>query len=292
MPQYINPYSASRRWLKGNIHAHTCCGPYCDLADSGRAYAMLRYAFLAVTDHNKTHDPRQIEQWSQQAGLVVIPGEENGQTDHMIELGVHDVTPTPDNGAYADRAQALRDAGGFVFGCHPQEYPHGHDNIRQGVGRLHAVEIYNGMREFRGSDEFRNVALWDELLSEGARLWAVATDDFHAHTATPGNGWVQVQAPEDADTITWPLIVEQLKRGAFYASTSPRLESFTLTDRALEVEACTRAKSMRVIGPGGQVLHEQPGRHLQWQVVGGLPYFRVEAICGIKRAWSQPFYAA
>ena len=291
MTHYLNPYSTSKRWLRGNLHAHTCCGRFMDISESGPMYASLGYDFLAVTDHNKAPDVDQWQTWQAQANLILIPGEENGHTDHILEIGVHAVTPTADN-HYANRARALQDAGGFVIGCHPQEYAHGAQNINAGQAHLHAFEIFNGLRESRGCDEPANETLWDQILTDGGRIWGVATDDFHCQYTSPGNGWVSVQVPETVQDVTWPLIVAQLKAGAFYASTYPTFEYIHLDADQLSANADRFTQLMRVIGPGGCVLHEVEGTTLNWPVAPNLAYFRLEAVSGIKRAWSQPFFAA
>ena len=288
---YMSPYSSSQRWLRGNLHAHTCCGRFMDVSQSGPMFAGLGYDFLAITDHNKAPDLEQWRIWQEQADLIVVPGEENGKTDHILEVGVHEVTPTSSDD-YVDRAWALREAGGFVVGCHPQEYKHGADSIHAGGRALHAVEIYNGLREARGCDETANIALWDEVLTKGERLWGVATDDFHCAYTSPGHGWVCVQAPAEKERITWRFIVEQLKAGAFFATTYPSFTKIVLADGTLCAAADRRTQVMKVIGPGGRTLYAVEGNVLEWQTAPGLTYFRIEAECGVKRAWSQPFFPA
>ena len=83
-----------------------------DAAVSGQIYANLGYDFMAITDHNLVHDSNQWRSWQEQVGLVIIPGEENGSTDHILEIGVSAVTPTSSE-SYVARAKTLRDAGGF-----------------------------------------------------------------------------------------------------------------------------------------------------------------------------------
>jgi hypothetical protein len=287
---YLNPYSTSRRWLRGNLHAHTSCGRFMDVTESAPIYKSLGYDFLAVTDHNVAPSPETLAAWQAQTDLILIPGEENGQTDHMLEIGVHTVTETPSS-HFGARSQALLDAGGFVAACHPQEYGHGEESVRNHVQSLHAFELFNGLREARGCDETRNVQLWDELLSKGERIWGIATDDFHCEYITPGHGWVCVQVPEDLEKVTWPIIVEQLKAGAFFASTYPRFQSIELEGDHLKVVADRFTKAVRVIGPQGQVLCQEQGTRLEWRVVPGMHYFRIEGVNGLKRAWSQPFFA-
>ena len=291
MSEYISPYSSSRRWLRGNLHAHTCCGRFMDISESGPMFASLGYDFLAITDHNKAPDKKQWQIWQEQANLILIPGEENGSTDHILEIGVHEVTQTPTS-SFLARAQVLREAGGFVAACHPQSYSHGADSIQIGAGALHAFEIYNGLREARGTNEAANVLLWDEVLTEGKRIWGIASDDFHCAYTTPGHGWVCVQVPEEEETVTWQAIVEQLKAGAFFASTYPNFKEISLDDGVLRVSADGIVQQLCVIGPEGKTLHSVNGNKLEWQAAAYLTYFRVEAVCGAKRAWSQPFFPA
>jgi hypothetical protein len=101
--------------------------------------------------------------------------------------------------------------------------------------------------------------------------------------------------PEDTpNPVDWGTIVQQLRAGAFISSTYPALEKITLesdgtSSDKLVVEA-RGTRELRVIGDGGTILHRATGNHLEWKVVPNLTYFRVEAVSGIKRGWSQPFY--
>ena len=289
MGEYSNPYTASRRWLKGNLHGHTCCGRFMDVSESGPMFASLGYDFMAITDHNKAPDEEQWRIWQDQAELVLIPGEENGKLDHILELGVFGVTETPSED-FSERAQSLCRAGGFVAACHPQEYETGEDNIWAGLGDLHAFEIYNGLREGRGCDEVANIRIWDSILTSGERIWGIATDDFHCQYTTPGHGWVCVQVPEEDDEVTWQKIVGQLKAGAFYSSTSPSFNQIEMESSTIRASSDRWVDRICVIGPGGKPLYEQEGSELSWEVEPGHTYFRLEIQCGVRRAWSQPFY--
>ncbi len=288
--EYRNPYSASTRWLRGNLHHHTCCSGFMDISESGPMFARLGYDFIAVSDHNLAPDEEQWRRWQEKAGLILVPGEENGNAGHILEIGTHLVNAPPD-GAFTDRARALRRGGGFVVACQPQEYPDdGAANIRAAAADLHAVEIYNGLREAIGCDETANIALWDDLLTSGIRLWGSANDDFHFAFISPGHGWNCVQVPGDDGPVTWEAIVDQLKAGAFYASTYLQFEQILLEEGVLRVSGGRRVNHLLVIGPGGEVLHETPGQSLEWPVQPGHAYFRIEARAGVKRAWSQPFF--
>jgi hypothetical protein len=99
-----------------------------------------------------------------------------------------------------------------------------------------------------------------------------------------------VQIPETLRIVTWQLIIEQLKMGAFYASTSPAFRRIELEDRILSVQASPFTRSLQIIGPGGCVLHVRQGQELRWKTPANLAYFRIEAVSGRHRAWSQPFY--
>lgn len=286
---YLNPYSDSTRWLRGNLHGHTCCGRFMDVSESGPMFASLGYDFMAITDHNMAPNEEQWRTWQDQIPLVLIPGEENGSTDHMLDLGVFEVAEMPSDDI-RDRAQTLRDGGGFVAVCHPQQYDHGAENVHNTTGVAHAVEIFNGLREGRGCDEAANVKIWDDVLTQGKRIWAVATDDFHCQYTTPGHGWVCVQVDEGAPEVTWQMLVAQLKAGAFFASTYPSFTQIIFDGKTLDVKGDKFAQEMRIVGPEGRVLYQVDGSHLVWDATPNLTYFRIEVHCGTRRAWSQPFY--
>lgn len=261
-----------------------------DVAESAPMYASLGYDFMAITDHNMAPDEAKWRAWQEQIPIVLIPGEENGSTDHILELGVFAVTETSDEGI-EERARALANSGGFVAPCHPQQYEWGAENIQATAEIVHGFEIYNGLREGRGCDEAANVAIWDDVLTQGKRIWGIATDDFHCQYTSPGNGWVCVQVEEDAE-VTWQLLVEQLKRGAFYASTFPEFEQVLFDGKRLSVKCDTYVQEIVVAGPGGHEVTRVEGSHLEWEPQPELTYFRVEARSGVKCAWTQPFYAA
>ncbi len=286
---YLTPYTDSTRWLRGNLHGHTCCGRFMDVSESGPMFASLGYDFMAITDHNLAPDEEQWRIWQDQANLILIPGDENGTTDHILELGVFAVTETSSLDI-VDRANTLKKSGGFLATCHPQEYDHGADNVYRTADIVHAFELFNGLRKNRGCDEVANIAIWDEVLSKGQRVWGIATDDFHCQYTTPGHGWVNVQVPEEDENITWQTLVEQLKNGAFYASTAPTFEQILLDGQKLAAKSDKFAQKIRIIGPQGQPVYETEGPLLEWTAPPDLTYFRIEVHTGVRRAWSQPFF--
>jgi hypothetical protein len=289
MTTYKSPYlNTDFHWLRGNLHLHTCCGPYVDPAVSGEQYAQLGYHFLAITDHDRCPEDTEWERWLATVPLLLIPGVERSVPAHILNIGVTAV-PDTTHGDYGEAARQLVRHGGFLVGCHPQEYSDGPDLIRSGASSLHALEIFNGLRKKRGFDEEANIALWDELLTSGERIWAVATDDFHQQYISPATGWVAVQVPHEVGTVTWQDLVAQLKAGAFYASTGPAFESLQWDGNILDVTASSPCSAIRVIGPEGRLLIKQHGATMRWQAPASLRYFRVEAIGDGGCAWSQPF---
>ncbi len=289
---YETPYlNAGFRWLRGNPHLHTCCGPYVDPVVSAERYAQIGYDFLAITDHDRCPECAEWERWSATATLLLIPGVERSVPAHILNIGVTDLAESS-GGDYKEAAREMASHGGFLVGCHPQEYENGPDLIRSGATFLNAMEIYNGLRKKRGFDEAANIVIWDKLLTAGERIWAVATDDFHQQYIAPGNGWVVVQVPDAISTVTWQDLVAQLKAGAFYASTGPVFESLRWDGNVLDVTASLPCSSIQVRGPGGHLLIKHHGATIRWQAPPNLRYFRVEAIDAGGCAWSQPFFNA
>ncbi len=292
MTTYESPYrNTDFRWLRGNLHLHTCCGPYVDPAISGEQYVQLEHHFMAITDHDRVPKVEEWEQWIATAPLLLIPGVERGVPEHVLNIGVTTLG-THTDGNYEESVRQMVSQGGFVVGAHPQQYKNGSDLIRSAASSLHALEIFNGLRKKRGFPEEANVVLWDELLTSGERIWAIATDDFHQQYISPGHGWITVQIPHEIEKVTWQDLVAQLKVGAFFASTGPSFESLLWDGEILDVLVSLPCSAIQVIGPEGRLLSKQQGAALRWKAPTGLRYFRVEALHEGNCAWSQPFITA
>jgi hypothetical protein len=145
-------------------------------------------------------------------------------------------------------------------------------------------------------------ALWDAVLSAGAVLWGVATDDAHhyedaeavrargelAHVGD--RGWIVVRATRDAADIA-----RALRAGHFYASTGVWLDRVeTDADGALVVRVAPGSPGEHeivFIGRGGARLAAVRGREAR-QVLpleaGGYVRAVVRDARG-KKAWTQPF---
>ena len=76
-PQRDLPATAGRRWLAGDLHAHTVHSDGVLTIDGLAALAASRgLDFLAVTDHNTTSHHPHLPAAAARAGLLLIPGQE------------------------------------------------------------------------------------------------------------------------------------------------------------------------------------------------------------------------
>ena len=98
--------------------------------------------------------------------------------------------------------------------------------------------------------------------------------------------------PEEDETITWQTLVQQLKKGAFYASTSPSFDQIIFDEQTLTVKCDRYVQEIRIVGPEGRTVFQTEGSRLEWAVEPDLTYFRIEGHCGVRRIWSQPFFKA
>ncbi len=157
----------------------------------------------------------------------------------------------------------------------------------------HTVETYN--RACTGVDRADGWYLLDELLEEGDRLTAVATDDAHLKhplglTRDALSGWVQVRAESREPTA----LLSALKAGSFYSSTGPELHEVRIEGDDIVI-ACSPvetilitsrgARSQRVIQPG---IRETRFPIAAWRELGYLRVTVRDDAGG--RAWTNPIW--
>ena len=143
--------------------------------------------------------------------------------------------------------------------------------------------------------------MWDQLLSAGLRVFAVAVDDVHNlreeftnERPNPGRGWVVVRAA----SLTRDRILAALDGGDFYASTGVILKDIQVTadSLTLDIDPGTSPGSPPhfrafFIGQDGRALTVSDDNPSRYRFVGNEGYVRarVEDSNGL-RAWTQPVF--
>jgi hypothetical protein len=140
-------------------------------------------------------------------------------------------------------------------------------------------------------------AMWDELLSLGMEIYAVASDDSHDlqmdSEAPPGRGWVQVAAEELDDDA----ICDALADGRFYASTGVELSRINIGPTSVHVDiAVPRGASgedyeTQFIGRNGMILQASSGLSATYHLKEAQPYVRAKVVGPDEKfAWTQPVF--
>jgi hypothetical protein len=308
-------------WLKGQLHAHTG-----NSGDSATApaqalkwYAAHGFDFVVITDHN-------FVTVADGGPVLAIPGVELTQN-----LG--DCVPAPEpgmqcllhvNALFVDPARAgrsvfpatdergrlalyqraltaTRKLGGVAQLNHPN-FHYAADaaaiSALAGAG-LRLVEVANEAIDSNNAGDAAHPsteALWDAALGQGARVWAVATDDAHHYddaaavqasgeTAYVGDrGFVMVHAARDPAAIR-----AAIERGDFYASSGVVLESLQVGPGSLRLATAT-PHEFRFIGAGGRLLARSEGLSASHSLAADAgPYVRAVVVAPDgRRAWTQP----
>jgi hypothetical protein len=340
------PVASEAAWFRGNTHAHTLNSDGNATPDAVvRWYREHGYQFIVLTDHDFLTDAAPLQAlFGAEGQFLVVPGEEVTQmladadpahpggkrAAHVTAINIsHVVIPAGEGSGvmgrtaprgtsiaqtYADNLALIREAGGIAQVNHPNFlFSVGVEDMAQlPDGTL--FEVWNGhplINNLGGVDDSGHTALstealWDELLSRGKRVWAVASDDSHDYqdvsnpdSPAPGHGWITVRA----DRLTPDALVSSLQRGDFYASTGVSLENYSTgaQEIAIDILASARYGSRlvptdsryltRFIGKGGRVLAEVPGRRPRYAIRGDEGYVRAVIVdSNGRRAWTQPFF--
>ncbi|MFN8523986.1 MAG: CehA/McbA family metallohydrolase [Chloroflexota bacterium] len=299
-----------QRWIKGNTHTHT---KYSD-GDSPPEvvvewYASHGYDFLFLTDHNVLIPDQHLAQL-QSYGLPVWQGEEITMAAvHVNGLGLRSVIMPSQPGRSAaepevkeGKAERLRWAveqvraqGAVSTVNHPNFlWTLSSDDLLAG-GEFGLLEVANGHNAVRneGDEEHDSTeCMWDRLLSEGRRVWGVASDDAHyfqqwgANFSNPGRGWLRV----DAARGDIAGCLQALREGRFYSSSGLELADLRVNGAEIAVDLPGESARIELLGPGLTVLDAVDGGSARFQIGrfgGGFVRVRGTASDG-RQFWTQP----
>jgi predicted metal-dependent phosphoesterase TrpH len=306
MIKQLPPFSLPGTFYRGNIHTHS------NQSDGAlppeqvvAAYKKAGYDFLMLSEHFIAHfnwpinDTRQFRSvdFTTLIGVELhAPETSAGELWHIVAAGLPlDFPPCSENETGPELARRARDAGAFIGIAHPSWSQLTIEDGRA-IDSAHAVEIYNHGCAVE-NDRPDGWYLHDQLLNEGKRLTAYATDDAHFHYNDHFGGWVNVKSTGlDPDSL-----LQALKDGHYYSSQGPELYNLSLEGKLINI-SCSPVDSISVVC-GTSRSCVKMGKAITsasfdlanldkgWLLKRPSPWFRVVVIDHAgKRAWSNPYW--
>ena len=302
----LKPFSSPGRFWRGNIHTHS------NQSDGAlpttsviEAYKNAGYDFLMLSEHFVSHfnwpinDTRSFRSndFTTLIGVELhAPETSAGELWHIVAAGLPlDFKPPSPKETGAELATRARAAGAFVGIAHPAW---SQLTLADGlaIDAAHAVEIYNhgcAIENDRGEGWY----LHDQLLNEGKRLSAFATDDAHFKSPDHFGGWVNVKA----QSLDPEEILQNLKDGNYYSSQGPQIHGIELVGKTISV-TCSPVDTITVVCGNSRTCTKTSKaitnaqfdlKKLEsgWLLTRPSPWFRMTIIDHAgKRAWSNPIW--
>jgi len=302
----LSPFATPGRFWRGNLHTHS------NLSDGALAprdvvgaYKNAGYDFMMLSEHfignfdwpMADTRPFRSNNFSTIIGCELhAPGTRVGELWHIVAAGLPLDFPRAAPGETGEQiARRAHEAGAFIGIAHPAWSQLTIEDGRA-IDCAHAVEIYNhgcAIENDRGDGWY----LLDQLLTEGNRLTAFATDDAHFKTPDHFGGWVNVKA----ESLDPDALLAALKQGQYYSSQGPQIHAIDLAGKTLSV-ACSPVDTITVLC-GNSRTALRTGKAITdaefdlskmekgWLLKSLSPWFRVVVIDhGGKRAWSNPIW--
>jgi hypothetical protein len=298
---FINPFTKSGKWYKGNIHTHSTFSDGTKTVEElVKLYKKAGYDFLSITDHGKVVDVLHLTK----ENFLMIPGEEicigtsNSLTPyHIVALGIEKTLPFKDFDYALDPQRVIEKInhlGGLAILAHPYWSGLNHSDMMK-IGNYHGVEIYNTSCDYERNTGSSEVHI-DGLIAAGQTPLLYASDDHHG--AEGGNApldacvaWISVKAK----SLTFENIMNSIDNGHFYSSNGPEIKSISINkDGVINLE-CSPVKYISFISTPslGLKFHamEKPLTKASYPGRKGERYIRIEIqdFDG-KKAWSNPIY--
>ena len=302
----LAPFSTPGRFWRGNLHTHS------NLSDGVfepravvDAYKNAGYDFMQLSEHfignfdfpiADTRGFRSNNFTTLIGAELHAPETRAGELWHIVAAGLPlDFPRNLKNETGEQVARRAAEAGAFIGIAHPAWSQLTIEDGRA-LDCAHAVEIYNhgcAIENDRGDGWY----LADQLLTEGHRLTAFATDDAHFKTPDHFGGWVHVKA----ESLDPDVLQSALKAGQYYSSMGPQIHSIEMDGKEISI-SCSPVDTITVLcGTSRTAIRN--GRAISeasfdlaklekgWLLKKQSPWFRVVVIDnGGKRAWSNPIW--
>jgi hypothetical protein len=302
----VGPFAAPGTFYRGNLHTHsTLSDGTLPLGDVVNRYKAVGYDFVVMSEHFiKTFNwPIADTRHLRRNDFTTIIGAElhapvtsAGELWHILATGLPlNFSPPAKSETGPALARRAAEAGAFVTIAHPAWSRYTIEDGRA-LDAAHAVEIYNHGCAIE-NDLGDGTYLLDQLLNEGNRLSAIATDDAHFKTPDHFGGWVHVKA----ESLQPEALLSALKAGHHYSSQGPLLHDIRMSGKLIEIE--TSPVDTITVVCGNSRTCVKTGRAITtaqfdlstlesgWLLKKRSPWIRVTVIDNAgKKAWSNPIW--
>jgi predicted metal-dependent phosphoesterase TrpH len=289
--KFINPFMVQGNWYKANLHTHTTLSDGdVNLPVRIQQYKDKGYNVLAVSDHWKTND---ISGLSTRDLLIISAIELNEKRGgvvpyHLVGLNVPRSFVIGEDSTPQEKIDKVKALGGETIYCHP--YWSGLTiNDALAIHGYCAMEVFNG--SCRGNNKSYASVHWDDMLSTGMKINAVAVDDTHSDSDV-ARGWIMVRAGE----LSAGPILNAIRTGCFYASTGPVITDFKIDENNLITFECSPVKEIHLMSAAwsGKSFFAEKGQLISKAKAHfgeDIEYVRAEVIdIQGNHAWTNPIY--
>ncbi|NSW94397.1 MAG: CehA/McbA family metallohydrolase [Bacteroidales bacterium] len=274
------------KWYRGNTHTHARFSDdndNNDVPEIAEWYKTAGYNFLCLSEHNDHLLKKQIfchEEITESQNFIMICGLELSKTRHHTALGIDQYIG--DEISLQDGVKKTIQSNGIPILNHPNDPKINASEFISTIGLNH-LEVFNGGRP---EDTHASEQLWDSILSmpNGRIVYAVASDDNHYNKSNVGRGWIMVRS----NHLTDKSILENIRRGNFYATTGIILNNYLVSKRNVSVSS-SNSDTILFIGENGKILKKAAGQNASYKFRGNEKYVRIKLTeKSGKSAWTQP----
>lgn len=266
-------------FYKANMHCHTTVSDgKLTPGQVKEEYQKKGYQIVAYTDHGKycPHPELNSKDFLALAGFGTDRKEEgtfhfnfyDGSPDERKEEKAEVCSPEALNdgssgiNAYIKKMKQL---GFLVTACHPYRSMQNYNDYTGLLG-LFAMEIYHYRSDLEGLNGY-NPQAYDEMLRCHKEIYCLASDgnknDYPMEDPFSDSfgGFIKIKARE----LTYPAVMQALKKGDFYSSMGPDIHSLYIEGKDLVVKTSPvekiymkmEGKNCRMkIAPQGELLEE------------------------------------
>lgn len=276
----VTPLLGQSNWYRGNIHTHT------DIYEGDINVAFLYktyngYQFVAVTDHNIASH---ADQYSR-PGFTYLDGEEvTTSLRHFGALGYLPTAILP--GALTDQhiIDKIHEYRAIPILNHPR-WAHTALSATQILALKHLghIEMFNGLTDVVQTNNRPDLALWDQVLSSGRKLFAIASDDMHKQEQV-SKAWIMVNSASQSRQD----LLSAIRNGQYYCTNGIILKEVKFENQRISVKH-QYGTIIYFVGKNGVILKRVEQSSGYYDVTGTEQYVRVEVTNPDQKvAFTQP----